>query len=182
MHNQTFHNEGAVGGPGFKILREGWRGLKFVALRRPLFKMSLPTEGVELAQPIWLCPWLSSSCHTPGHCQYTGVARAFLVGWVGPPRRPDWGRKWGKIEKENNRRMRKNERIFLSCPPEVESLAAVLPTRGWASGCAPANTEQLVKRKTSYKRGHTVYIMLSIPPSILEIKYYFKQPLRNPIL
>ena len=29
---------------------------------------------------------------------------------------------------ENNRRMRKNEEMFLSCPPEVESLATHLFT------------------------------------------------------
>ena len=36
------------------------------------------------------------------------------------PGGPIWGRKWAKIE-QNNKRMRKNVEMFLSCPPEVDS-------------------------------------------------------------
>ena len=34
--------------------------------------------------------------------------------------------KWGKWKNVNNRRMRNNKEIFLSCPPEVASLATPL--------------------------------------------------------
>ena len=36
---------------------------------------------------------------------------------------------------ENNRRMRKNEEMFLSCPPEVENLATPLFLRFWIKTC-----------------------------------------------
>ena len=53
---------------------------------------------------------------------FSGVASAFLRSIK---LRKKVRKNWGKME-ENNRGMRTNEEMFLSCPPEVESLATPL--------------------------------------------------------
>ena len=63
----------------------------------------------------------------------SGVARAFPCGRLAHPEDQIEEENEEKLRKmgENNRRMRKNEEMFLSCPPEVGSL-----------GYAPATWER----------------------------------------
>ena len=61
---------------------------------------------------------------------HSGIARAFPGRRAAHPENQIEEEKQGKLRKmgENKRRMRKNEEMFLSCPPEVASLATPLVT------------------------------------------------------